>query len=157
MTGDAPVAGRAAGFTLLEMIVALIVVSLALAIGGATLARRDMTPTPVQVARQMQGLMLQARSDAVREGRDASVLVDVAGRRYAYPPEARPVALPEGTEIALQAAAAGAGGGGALIVFRADGSASGGDVMLTDGRHADARLAVNWLTGLPRLVAGAPQ
>jgi general secretion pathway protein H len=148
--------GREAGFTLLEMIVALIVVSIALALGGATLARRDMTPTPVQAARAMQGLMLQARSDAVRAGGDRAVLVDVGARAYAYPADGRPVALPLGTEMRLQAAAAGGDDGRALVIFRADGSSSGADIRLSDGRHADARLAVNWLTGLPRLAAETP-
>jgi general secretion pathway protein H len=148
---------RQAGFTLLEMLVTMLVVAVALALGGSVIARRDMTPTPAQVARQLQATFLQARSDAVRRGRDAAVLVDIAGRRFAYPEAATPVPLPDGTDVRLVAGAVASDGGRTLVVFRADGSSSGADLILADGRHADARVAVNWLTGLPQILLEPPR
>jgi type II secretion system protein H len=141
-----------AGFTLLEMLVALVILAFVLAAGAAAIARRDLTPTPRQVAQQLQAALLRARSDAIRRGADAAVLVDVPGRRFAYPPDAAPSVLPEGMPIRVRAAAPlAAEDGAALVVFRADGSSSGADVTLGEGGPDAARVAVDWLTGLPRL------
>jgi general secretion pathway protein H len=143
---------RRAGFTLLEMLVALVILGFVLAAGTAAIARRDMTPTPRQVAERMQAAFLRARGDAIRTGGDAAVLVDVPGRGFAYPADAAPSPLPDGMEIRLRAAAElFAGGGRAHVVFRADGSSSGADVLLTGGRPGAARIEVDWLTGVPRL------
>ena len=144
--------GSDAGFTLLEMLLALTILGLVLAAGAAAVARRDLTPTPAQVARQIQAALLQARSEAIRTGADAAVVIDLAARSFAHPPGAAPVALPDGMVIrARTAAELVTRDGRALIVFRADGGASGAEIALSAPGAPGARIEVGWLTGLTRL------
>ena len=142
-------AGARAGFTLLEMLVTLLIVGIALTAGTAAIARRDMAPTPLQAAGQMQSLLLRARGDAIRTGRDTAVAIDTGTRRYAYPPDAAASALPAGMEILVETGIV--RDGRPHVAFRADGSSSGARIALTDEGLSEARLAVDWLTGLPRI------
>ena len=142
-----------AGFTLVEMLVVLVIVAMALAAGGAAMARRDPAPTAAQSARQLQALLLQTRSEAIRQGRDAAVDLDVGAPSFAARAIGRPLHLPAGTAMAVRAALVEGSGDGrrATVIFRADGSASGGEVTLTDARGRSAVVAVDWFTGLARL------
>lgn len=133
------------------MLVALLILGLAVAVGTTALARREMSATPLQVAEALQGAMLRARSEALRTGAETAVLIDVERGRFAYPPDASPVLLPEGMRIGLRAERT--LGGRALVVFRPDGSASGAAIRFEQGGRA-AILQVSWLTGLARLRAG---
>lgn len=146
-----------AGFTLVEMIVVMLVLVVVLGVGATALARRDMSPTAAQSARQVQALLLQARSEAIRQGADTTVAIDVPGRRIAFPPDGRPLQLPEGTALTLRAASVGAMPDGRVrLVFRADGSASGAEVRLADRAGRVAGVAVDWFTGIARLMSGTP-
>lgn len=152
--------GRAAeaGFTILEVLVALTIFLMVIATVGTTMARRDTTPTPLQTAKMMQSMLFRARSDAILKGVDTAFVIDMKAKRFAYPKGSTPVDLPEGAGIRMLT-------GGELVsqsgevqlLFRADGSSSGAEILLTDGRSADARINVNWLTGVPLLLEGGTQ
>ena len=145
--------GRA-GFTLIELLVAFTIAALVMGTVGAAMVRRDPRPSPLQVGQAMQSMMLRARSDAIVKGTDTMFAIDTRARRYAYPVGADPVALPEGQEIRMIAGGEFVSEDGAtyFLLFRADGSSSGAEILLTDGRSADARIDVNWLTGVSRLI-----
>jgi prepilin-type N-terminal cleavage/methylation domain-containing protein len=148
--------GRSSGFTLLEVMVAMLIFAMAIGVTGATIARRDLTPKPAQVAKQMQALLFRARSEAILKGRDTVFSIHTGARQYSYPVDATPVALPQTHDINVGAGAElTAEGGEVLLVFRADGSSSGAEITLSDGVSADARISVNWLTGVPLLKLGA--
>jgi len=144
-----------AGFTLVEFLVAMVMIAMVLGSVGSTMARRDNRTTTLQSAQAMQSLLFQARSDAILKGRNAMVAIDANNRRYTYPSGARPVTLPEGQQIKMIAGAEFVSDDGStyFLIFRPDGSSSGADIMLSDARSGQARIEVNWLTGVPRLKA----
>ena len=74
--------------------------------------------------------------------------IDVEKGRFGLPNSMH--ALPRGMTAAVTVAETERAGDRGGIRFYPDGQSSGGDVALTlDGRSA--RIAVNWLTGEPRL------
>lgn len=144
-----------AGFTLIEFLVAMVMIAMILGSVGSTMARRDNRTTTLQSAQAMQSLLFQARSDAILKGENALVAIDAANGRYTYPSNAAPVKLPEGQVIRMIAGAEFVSDDGTtyFLVFRPDGSSSGAEIVLEDARSGRARLEVNWLTGVPRLKA----
>jgi general secretion pathway protein H len=150
--------GAKAGFALLEFLIVLAIVGMVAATVGATMARRDTTPSPLESATKMQSMLLRARSDAIVGGTDTFFVIDAERRQYAYPRGTAPLQLPEDQEIRMVAGGeSGADDGAVEILFRADGSSSGAEILLTNGRSAEARIEVNWLTGVPLLREGQPR
>ena len=147
-----------AGFTLLEVLVTLSILLMLIATVGTAIARRNSVPTPFDTARQMQSLLFRARSEAILKGIDTAFLIDIKAKRFSYPRGSPPVALPQGAEIRMLT-----GGelvsedGEILLLFRADGSSSGAEILLTDSRFPAVRIDVNWLTGIPMLLKGGAQ
>jgi len=147
-----------AGFTILEVLVVLTIFLTVIASVGTTMARRDTTPAPLQSAKIMQSMLFRARSDAILKGIDTAFVIDIKAKRFAYPQGSTPIELPDHTQIRMLT-----GGelvsesGEVLLLFRADGSSSGAEILLTDGRFAPARVNVNWLTGVPLLLEGGAQ
>ncbi len=139
-----------AGFTLLEMLVVMAILGILTGLGAGALARRDPGPTPWQIADRLASTLRAARSEALRTGRDQVVVIGLSERSFAWPPDATPVRLPPGTTLRGVLARPFAGRTMAGLVFRPDGSASGGEIEIAaEGRGT--RLEVSWLTGLPRL------
>jgi general secretion pathway protein H len=156
-----PAAGTAdrrqdeAGFTLIEFLVAMVMIAMVMGSIGSTMVRRENRTTSLESAQAMQSLLFQARSDAILKGGNALVAIDAANSRYTYPSNAAPVRLPEGQTIRMIVGADFVSGDGStyFLVFRPDGSSSGAEIVLSDARSGQARIEVNWLTGVPRLKA----
>jgi general secretion pathway protein H len=147
-----------AGFTIVEVLVTLTIFLMVMATVGATIARRDTTPTPLETAEQMQSMLFRARSDAILKGVDTAFVIDMRAKRFAYPKGSTPIELPDGDEIRMLTGGDLVSESGEVhVLFRADGSSSGAEILLTDGRSADARVNVNWLTGVPLLLEGGAQ
>ncbi|MGI4747825.1 MAG: prepilin-type N-terminal cleavage/methylation domain-containing protein [Janthinobacterium lividum] len=130
------ISDRDSGFTLIEMIVVLVVLAL---VGSIVLARGPMHSATLDLratARTMASEMRRIRAGAIATDHDSVFTVDPAQRDYG---------IRKGTRHGLPAAIA-IVGIPAPIVFRADGSSSGGVVTLGE---TDRRLAVHvdWLTG----------
>ena len=146
--------GGEAGFSLLEFLVTLMILGIVIAAVGSTIARRDNKPSAFEAGQAMQSMILRARSDAILGSKDTRFAIDTNTRRYAYPADATPIALPDGVEISMTA-------GGEFIsddestyflMFRPDGSSSGAEIVLSEGSGSAVRIDVNWLTGVPRIV-----
>jgi general secretion pathway protein H len=144
-----------AGFTLIEFLVAMVMIAMVMGSIGSTMVRRDNRATTLQSAQAMQSLLFRARSDAILKGGNALVAIDAANGQYTYPSNAAPVRLPEGQTIRMIVGAEFVSEDGStyFLVFRPDGSSSGADIVLSDERSGGARIEVNWLTGVPRLRA----
>ncbi len=146
-----------AGFTLVEFLVALVILATVLGTVGSTLARRENRITPLKSAESMQSMLFQARSDAILKGRNTLFAIDARNRQYVYPAGTTPRRLPDDHEIRMVAGSEFISPDGQTyyLVFRPDGSSSGAEILLRNGAGAEARIFVNWLTGLPRLRVGA--
>ncbi len=139
-------AGRAAGFTLIELIVVLAILgfALALVVGYKRPWSRalGLEGTAAELA---SGLRL-ARSEAIVGNQAVAFDLDLKGHRYRVG-SAPPQRLPPDLSVALLTIAGerpGAATGD--IRFNPDGSSTGGRITLADGaRHV--AVGVDWLTG----------
>lgn len=129
-------AGRSeAGFTLIEMIVVVAVVGL---IAALVLARQPWTSVGFEreaTQRALADALRLARSRAIAQGRDVSVLTGAAG----FSVDGGPVTALPAREV-LSAS---------RIVFMPDGGSSGGTIVLASEQKRIA-MTVNWLTGRVR-------
>jgi general secretion pathway protein H len=124
-----------AGFTLIEMIVVIAVVGL---IGGLVLMRQPWSSAGFEreaTQRALTDALRLARSRAIAQGRNVSVLTGTAG----FSVDGGPVRTVPAHE-ALSAS---------HIVFMPDGGSSGGTIVLAAGQKRTA-MTVNWLTGRVR-------
>ena len=140
-----------AGFTLLELIVALGIAALALAVAvpyfGGSRAGYQLKAMAYEVATQLR----DARSAAQTRNVDQALIIDVGNRRMWLDGLGTPHPFYPGVLVNVEVPAAEQLASNVVRVrFFADGSASGGKVVLRDaGRQAT--VSVNWLTGDVRI------
>lgn len=136
-----------AGFTLLELIVALAIAALVFAIVIPVGLHRNSHVTLQQSARDVATALNMTRSRAVVDNRPARFIVDVDHAAYRGADAKAPSKLPPGTRVVLVTAAEETEGSGVgAIRFYPDGSSSGGRVELSLG-NSRFDVAVDWLTG----------
>jgi|MudIll2142460700_1097286.scaffolds.fasta_scaffold00760_5 general secretion pathway protein H len=146
----APRAAVPAGFTLLEVLLALALVGVLLAIAVPAL----IIPPGVELraaAELVATGLRQARLAAMRQQRPVALLLDVEARALRVEGGARTRTLPREIKLGLytaQGEMVGAQVGG--IRFYGDGSSTGGRVTLTE-QGVSTRVDVEWLTGRIRI------
>ena len=142
---------RAAGFTLIEMIVVLAI--LALVIAALPISGTPVSPATHAraAAREIAGALRAARSEAVMTNRSISVALDATNHRYWSDPKS-PKSLPGDLRLALltssdEVVADSIG----EIRFDPDGGSSGGRVAI-EGGDRTWWIGVDWLTGKVSIV-----
>jgi len=139
--------GKAAGFTLLELLVVLAVAGLLAGIVLPRLVVPDVARAEAEAARDLAAALVRARSAAVFRSREVALVIDLRERRYwVEGGSARP--LPAGLDIVLDTTleeAENAQRG--AIRFYPDGSATGGRITLGGQGGTRQVVRVNWLTG----------
>lgn len=135
-----------AGFTLIELIVALAILGFGLVlIAGYRAPWSRSLGLKATAAELASGLRL-ARSQAIAENRPVALDLDLAGHRYRV--DDGPVQQLPGTlaiEL-LTIAGENRGRNGGDIRFNPDGSSTGGRITVADGPRRVA-VGVDWLTG----------
>ena len=152
-SGGQNAAGPDAGFSLLEIMVALAILALAVGLVGVGFARSS-AGFRFDAATQDLALSLrEANARALRSGREISVVIDVDGRRYQLQQD-QPTALPEGAVVRVVS------GGQVMtaarqpaIIFYPNGGSSGGAITLTE-QDRSATVSVDWLTGAVGITNG---
>jgi general secretion pathway protein H len=141
------------GFTLLELIVAMGILALALALVAPSLNRARLGVAVRSAAFELAAHLRSARAAAREANAERVLTIDVDGRRYWAEGVVPPRQLPQSIALDLTVPTSErVGGGMARVRFFPDGSTSGARVVLDDGRSA-AAIRVDWLTGDVRLQA----
>ncbi|MEW5823411.1 MAG: GspH/FimT family pseudopilin [Pseudomonadota bacterium] len=144
---------RRGGFTLVELVVALTVAGLLLAVAPVALHKLWQSMSYQSTVREMMASLRQARIEAMRSGRPAVFLLDFEQRRFGVEGGR---AHEWSSDIEVSATLAemerrpdGSGG----IRFYADGGSTGGLIELRRPNGQGTRLRVEWLLG--RVESGA--
>ncbi len=143
---------RPGGFTLLELLVVLVIASLAIGLVGPAFQRLLPGLTLEAESRKLVALLRHARSQAILGGAPVSVSQDLesGGLRLSYREQA--YALPEGLSLVLQPGPAGGDpfAGEAQILFYPRGDSSGGSLSLSLATGRSEDISVDWLSGRVR-------
>lgn len=138
------------GFSLLELVIVLAIVAGITALSLPNIWRRPAGLALRTTALDMAAMMRATRADAVRRNNERAFLIDPAQRIYwsdAYPaPKPIPGILGVDTEFSARARVSLASGASGRYAFFADGTASGGKIVLREGA-AVATIAIDNLTG----------
>ncbi len=136
---------RDAGFTLIEILVVLAILGVVL---GIMIGNGPMRSRGLQ-ARAAAGALAQslraARAQAIATDQNVSVAID-PGRHVFAPDRGAVQHISPDLAMAVLPPALPAQGTAKVIRFSADGSSTGGEVLLGDGKHRIA-ISVEWLTG----------
>ncbi|WP_416424060.1 GspH/FimT family protein [Pseudomonas sp. App30] len=138
---------KAAGFTLLELLLVIVLMAVALGVLSFGLGRGLEAARERQALRDIVGALRQARTQSVLSGLPQEVRFDLPGHRFQAPGQALghwPADL--GLQLTTAADL------GAAVAFFPDGSSSGGHLLLARGAQA-WRIDVGWLLGDVRLQA----
>jgi general secretion pathway protein H len=145
--------GQDEGFSLIEMVAVLVLLALAAAAMLPAPRTHGSGPALKAFALETAAYLRLARTQAIAQNREAVVLFDFDSRTVradGLPPD---VLIPVEISVALVTASDEVNRNSASIRFFPDGSASGGNISVSDGsRKMD--IAVNWLTGA--VVIAAP-
>lgn len=146
------VRSRAAGFTLLELMVALAVAALLLGVSAPATMRLYDSMQFRGAVRDVMGALNATRQQAIAAGNSADLEIEPALREMRYADTVR--RLPDSIELEVTTARELNRPGVAVIRFYADGSASGGVVVLISEGGKRSAVEVDWLLGRVALCEG---
>jgi general secretion pathway protein H len=139
------------GFTLLELLAVLLILTLVAAFVVPSLGGSAVVEIRT-AARSLAAGLRQTRNRALNDNRSATLAIDVAKREFRLPGEQRVHKLPESVDIVLYTARSEQlDEQRAAIRFFSDGSSTGGRITLsTDSLRY--LVDVDWLTGRVRVI-----
>lgn len=143
------------GFTLIEVLVAMAIAALALAV-AVPQVRGTVDAVRVRTAAATLANELRAaRAQAMRALEETVLRVDVDARSYRVGDRQQSLAVPSTTAIAITAARSEQESDvGGAIRFFPDGSSTGGRIMIGREPRPSYRIDVHWLTGKVTLTSG---
>ncbi|MCC8998447.1 MAG: GspH/FimT family pseudopilin [Candidatus Contendobacter sp.] len=143
---------RQRGFTLLEILVALVIGVLLVALVPPLLSGMSDATELRGAARQLAAGLRSARNEAITRQHEAVLTLDLAQHRFGVSGDPREIKLPSGVAIKLYTAQSELISGGAgNIRFFSDGSSTGGAITVSGPKRA-YRVNVDWLTGAVAIV-----
>ena len=134
----------AGGFTLIEMLVVLAVLSFALGLVALHTPARARPADTATVAGELARTLRLARARAIAGDRVVRVVLDTEARTVAL--DGAVTTLPDSIAVAVSTRAGLVAGAVAAIGFAPDGSSSGGEIELAAPGH-HARIDIDWLSG----------
>ncbi|RMD61462.1 MAG: type II secretion system protein GspH [Alphaproteobacteria bacterium] len=147
------VAARAhsGGFTLIEILVVLLVMGLLVSAVPIAFSRIVPTFEARSAARELAAVLREARSRAVRDNRETTLVVDTQAKAYSLDGDLQAALDPDLDVSMVAAQSERLGDAAAAIRFYPDGTATGGRITL-ERNHRAYHVIVDWLTGRVRLV-----
>jgi general secretion pathway protein H len=138
---------RAAGVTLLELLIVLMIIAIVTAVVIPRLGSGVSNIELRGAARSLASGLRLARSEAVSQRRETFLVLDVAGRRFKVDRDPQEHALPRGVELKLFTAQKDlVDDKVGSIRFYPDGGSNGGRITLGSGERK-YEVDVDWLTG----------
>lgn len=136
------------GFTLIELLVVLLIMGALITLAPAAFHRIAPGLEMKAAAREVAGLLREARGQAIRDNRETAVLIDTEQKLYRLGQGSRGHELGAALQVSLVTAASEQlDETRGRIRFFPDGTSTGGRVTLSrDDRKFD--ITVDWLTGL---------
>ncbi|MHA6574670.1 GspH/FimT family pseudopilin [Pseudomonas yamanorum] len=129
------------GFTLLEMLVVIVLISIAAGLVGFGLQQGLRVAKERQAVGQMVDALRSTRARAIVSGTSARTVFDLAQLSFQAP--GRPLRhWPADLQVTLHTAEQ----AGAAVEFYPDGSSTGGNLLLANGSRR-WRIDIGWLTG----------
>lgn len=146
---------RPRGFTLLELLVVLVIASLAVSLVGPAFQRILPGLTLEAESRKLESLLRHARSQAILSGTRVVISQDVDSGGLLLSYRDAPYTLPERFSLQLQGGPGGSDPfiGGAQIRFYPRGDSSGGSLSLSLDEDRSEDIRVDWLSGRVRRVS----
>jgi len=147
---------RSKGFTLLELMVVLAIAATMMTLVPPMISSALPGAQLKATSRQLAAGLRLARNRALIQREPASLVLDLAKRRYQVTGLGRSHTIPEGIEVNLLTADSellGEQQGG--IRFFPEGGSTGGRITLSNGKRAFA-VDVDWLTGKVRIFEVEP-
>jgi general secretion pathway protein H len=143
---------RSRGFTLLELLVVLVIASLAIGLVGPAFQRLMPGLTLEAESRKLVALLRHARSQAILGGAPVSISQDAETGGLLLSYREQPYLLPEALSLVLQSGPGRSEGfpGQAQILFYPRGDSSGGSVSLSMVSGRSEEIEVDWLSGRVR-------
>lgn len=132
---------RQRGFTLLEMLVVIVLISVAAGLVGFGLQQGLRAAKERQVVGQMVEALRSTRARAIVSGATQSTLFDLNTLSF-QAPDRPPKHWPAELQVTLHTAEQ----AGSAIEFYPDGSSTGGHLLLAHGTRR-WRIDIGWLTG----------
>jgi general secretion pathway protein H len=136
---------REAGLTLVELLVALLVAGLLLAVVPSAMPRDGGRSAVARAAGDLATALKRTRAQAIAASEPAAFAFDRRDRSYEAGLGPR-VALPPQIEVTMRAARSEMLGDIARVQFFPDGSSTGGRITVASG-HSISHINIDWLTG----------
>ena len=137
------------GFTLLELMVVLVILTLIVALAPPLLSGLGVTTELRGSARQLAAGLRAARNAAITQQRAVTLMVDLDNRTFQVSSDPRIIGLPAEDKVKIELYTAQSellSDKTGNIRFFPDGSSTGGHVTLADDKVM-YRVNVDWLTG----------
>ncbi len=147
-----PIHDRELGFTILELLVVMAILAGVASITFPLVYRAHPEATLRATANHLAGELRAARGYAIKTNQQQTLTLDVGRRIYWVAGRGRPqrIANSVGLDfVTLEKERV--DGSQARLRFMPDGSATGGNIVLTSGGHK-ATVEVDWMTGHARVV-----
>jgi|SRR6185312_3033612 len=138
-----------AGFTLLELIIAITIASLFITLLAIHGRPRSAGLEENGTASELAGGLREARARAIVQNRPVSLMLDIASHQWKI--DNQPFhKIPAQFHMDVLSVQGEARGNLAAIVFEPDGSSTGGEIAFNDGLRKFS-VNVDWLTGMVRV------
>lgn len=138
--------GRSPGFTLVELVVALSIVALALAVVPVSVVTLHEGMQYRAALRELLAGLKTARGEALEAGVPVAFTVDTGAHWFAVGAHA-PTALPTNLQLGLVVAEQEVRDRRGAIRFYPDGGSTGGSIVVRRASGNGVRLRVDWLLG----------
>jgi len=145
MSQRARSSGWEAGFTLLEMLVAIAIAAIVLGVSAPSVQRLYKSSQYHSAVNDVVSLLSSARYSAIRSGGNQDVLINPKTREITLGDKV--TALPDSFQIEVLGSQDLNRDGAGVIRFYPDGGSSGGYVNLTAENGNSVQVQVDWLLG----------